>query len=146
MLPSIFGENLFDDMFNEAFDHFPMRSRRNHEVSIKNAMRTDVRETEKSYELDIDLAGFKKEEIKATIQDGYLTVNATKDSSKEEEKKDGQYIRKERFVSQCSRSFYVGQGVKQEDVNAKFEDGVLKIVIPKSDEKALPKANTINIE
>ncbi len=96
-----------------------------------SVMKTDVKETEDSYELDVDMPGFKKEDVKAELKDGYLTINAsTKNESNEKDKK-GKYVRRERYYGSCSRSFYVGKEVKQEDIKAKFEDGVLKISVPK---------------
>ena len=98
-------------------------------------MKTDVRETDTSYEVDIDLPGFKKEEISAQLENGYLTVSASKGLDKDEKDKEGKYIRQERYAGAMSRSFYVGDEVKQEDVKAKYEDGILKLTIPKKDAK-----------
>ena len=96
-------------------------------------MKTDVRETDNSYELDIDLPGFKKEDVSLKLDNGYLTISASKGLEKDEkEKKDGKYIRRERYEGQCSRSFYVGESVQAKDVNAKFEDGILKVSVPKA--------------
>ena len=148
MLPSIFGENLFDDMFHDTFEMVPMLERRNplYGKHAKNIMKTDVRETENSYEVDIDLTGFKKEDIQAQLQDGYLIISAEKGLDKEEKDKKGHYIRKERYTGQCSRSFYVGDQIEEKDVGAKFEDGILKISIPKKDMKKLPEHNNITIK
>ena len=105
-------------------------------------MKTDVRETDNSYELDIDLPGFKKEDVSLKLDNGYLTISASKGLEKDEkEKKDGKYIRRERYEGQCSRSFYVGDGVQAKDVNAKFEDGILKVSVP----KAAPQIETDNV-
>ena len=147
MLPSIFGENLFDEMFNDPFDFAPAFGRRDplYGKNGKNLMKTDIRETDGSYELDIDLPGFKKEEISATIEDGYLTVSASKGMDKDQKDKEGRYIRKERYIGQCSRSFYVGTGVETKDVSAKFEDGILKVSVPKTAYKELPQKNYIAI-
>ena len=101
----------------------------------KNMMKTDVRETDTSYEVDIDLPGFKKEEISAQLENGYLTVSASKGLDKDEKDKEGKYIRQERYAGAMSRSFYVGDEVKQEDVKAKYEDGILKLTIPKKEAK-----------
>ena len=149
MLPSIFGENLFDEMFDDAFGMVPMFSSHNplYGKHAKNLMKTDVREKDNSYELDIDLPGFKKDEIQAQISDGYLTISASKGLDKDQQDDKGRYIRRERYSGQCSRSFYVGEGVTEKDVTAKFEDGILKLSIPKKDTaKALPKPNQISIE
>ena len=109
-------------------------------------MKTDVRETESTYELDIDMPGFKKDEIKAQVENGYLTISAAKSLDKSEKDKKGRYIRKERYAGQCSRSFYVGDDVKEKDIAAKFEDGILKLSIPKNEIKKLPNDHSIRIE
>ena len=132
MMPSIFGESLFDDFF-DGFTK-PMK----HFGSMTNqttAMKTDVKEHDKAYELDIDLPGVKKEDVKAELKDGYLVVSATHGSSKDEKNQEGKYIRRERYYGTASRSFYVGEQVKQEDIKAKFENGILKLVIPKVEKK-----------
>ena len=148
MLPSIFGENLFDDFFMDPFNDPLFNSSRNalYGKHSKNMMKTDVRETEGSYELDIDLPGFKKDEINAEIRDGYLTVSAAKGLDKDESDKDGRYIRRERYAGQCSRSFYVGEGVTEQDISAKFEDGILRLSIPKKEQPQLPQTRRIAIE
>ena len=146
MLPSIFGENLFDDMFDDAFDRFPALGRSNPFAKHgQNMMKTDVRETDESYELDIDLPGFKKEELQAKIENGYLTVSANKSTDRNKKDKKGHYIRQERYVGQFSRSFYIGDDVQKEDIKAKFEDGILKLSIPKKENKQLPGQNLIDI-
>ena len=132
MLPSIFGENLLDDWFD-----FPMEKDffggRNplYGKHAKNLMKTDVRETENSYELDIDLPGFKKDEIQASVENGYLTISAAKGLDKDEKDKKGNYIRRERYAGECSRSFYVGDGLTESDIQARYEDGILKLSVPK---------------
>ena len=110
----------------------------------KNLMKTDVRETEDTYEVDIDLPGFKKDEITVDLKEGYLTIQAAKGLDKDEQDKKGKYIRQERYAGACSRSFYVGD-IKPEDVSAKYEDGILKISLPKAGKKELPKQSTIAI-
>lgn len=146
MLPSIFGENLFDDFFGDDFGMFPMWNGRNplYGKHAKNLMKTDVRETENSYELDVDLPGFKKDEIQVDLKDGYLTIQAAKGLDKDEEDKKGKYIRQERYVGTCSRSFYVGD-VEPQDISAKYEDGILKLSMPKHVKKELPRSTTIAI-
>ena len=146
MLPSIFGENLFDDFFDDDFGMFPMWNNRSplYGKHAKNLMKTDVRETEDTYEVDIDLPGFKKDEINVDLKDGYLTISAAKGLDKDETDKKGKYIRQERYAGACSRSFYVGD-VKPEDVSAKYEDGILKLSMPKQAKKELPKQSTIAI-
>ena len=109
-------------------------------------MKTDVKETDSSYEVDIDLPGFKKDEINAKLENGYLTISAAKGLDKDEKDKKGKYIRKERYAGAMSRSFYVGDAVTQEDIKAKYEDGILKLAIPKKDAKAVENKSYIAIE
>ena len=146
MLPSIFGENLFDDMFNDAFGMMPGFDHALYGKHAKNMMKTDVRETEDSYLVDIDLPGFKKDEVKVELKDGYLTVSAAKGLDKDEQDKRGRYIRQERYAGTMSRSFYVGEGVKPEDLHAKYEDGILQVTVPKEAPKAIPASTYIAIE
>ena len=147
MMPSIFGENLFDIWMDFPFeDEFFGKKNPLYGKHEKNLMKTDVRETKDGYEVDVDLPGFKKDNISAQLQDGYLTISASKGLDKDEQEKDGTYIRKERYSGSMSRSFYVGEGVTQDDVHAKFEDGILRLSLPKKDVKSLPKDNYIAIE
>ncbi|MBP5492726.1 MAG: Hsp20/alpha crystallin family protein [Clostridiales bacterium] len=145
LMSGIFGENLFDDWMG-----FPMRElanvdRRLYGKNASHVMKTDVKETDGTYELEVDLPGFKKDEINVKLEDGYMTISATKGLDTEKKDKHGKIIRQERYAGAMQRSFYVGDGVKTEDVKAKFEDGVLKLDIPKK-ELNLPGNNTINIE
>ena len=142
----MFGENLFDEFFDDNFGMLPMWNGRNplYGKHAKNLMKTDVRETEDTYEVDIDLPGFKKDEISVDLEDGYLTIRAAKGLDKDEKDKKGKYIRQERYAGACSRSFYVGD-VEAEDVTAKYEDGILKLSMPKQAKKELPKSSTIAI-
>ena len=146
MLPSIFGENLFDDFFSDDFMNFPAWSGRSplYGKHAKNLMKTDVRETDSSYELDVDLPGFKKDEISVDLKDGYLTISAAKGLDKDEQDKKGKYIRQERYAGAMSRGFYVGD-VEPDQVSAKYEDGNLKISLPKQAKKELPRTSTIAI-
>ena len=112
----------------------------------KNLMKTDVRETEGSYELDVDLPGFKKDEVSVELKDGYLTIQAAKGLDKDQQDKKGKYIRQERYAGACSRSFYVGEDVEPGEVSAKFEDGILTISVPKMEKKQLPKQTSISIQ
>ena len=146
MLPSIFGENLFDDFFTDPFSMIPSGRDVLYGKHGKNLMKTDVRETDNSYELDVDLPGFKKDEINVEIADGYLTIQASKGLDKDQQDKDGKYIRQERYAGACSRSFYVGDAVEPEDVSARFEDGILTISVPKNVKKQLPKNSAISIQ
>ena len=128
LMPSIFGENLFDDFFD--FDR-PARRPAKYALPASGIMKTDIRETDGSFELDIELPGYQKEDVKAELKDGYMTITAATDSSKEEKAEDGHFIRRERYVGSCSRSFYVGDAIRKEDIKAKFDNGILKVSVPK---------------
>lgn len=142
LVPSIFGENLFDDFFDFPWDRDYYTARTN----TNRLMRTDVKETDQTYELDIDLPGFKTDDIKVQLKDGYLTVAATKNVNNDEKREDGSYIRRERYAGSCSRSFYVGDAVKQEDVHAKYSDGILRLSVSKTDRRQVEQNNYIAIE
>lgn len=129
---SIFGESLFDDFFEDFARPMRTASRYNTTTGI---MRTDVKESDTSYELDIDLPGYKKENVKAELENGYLTINAETSQNNDQKDEDGKYIRRERYYGTCSRRFYVGEEVNQEDIKAKFEDGILKVSVPKKEIK-----------
>lgn len=146
MLPSIFGENLFDDFFSDPFEMMVPTRNVLYGKHGKNLMKTDVRETENSYELDIDLPGFKKDEVNVELKDGYLTISAAKGLDKDQEDKKGKYIRQERYAGACSRSFYVGESVMPEDIHASFENGILQVSVPKAAQKVLPKKTSIEIQ
>lgn len=148
MLPSIFGENLFDDMFDDAFSLMPSFGTRDplYGKHAKNLMKTDVRETDTGYEIDVDLPGFKKDEVQIQVNNGYLTISAAKGLDKDEQDHKGRYIRRERYAGQCSRSFYVGSGIQPQDVRAKYEDGILRLSLPKGQAAQLPQNNTVSIE
>ncbi|MGI6068849.1 MAG: Hsp20/alpha crystallin family protein [Blautia sp.] len=147
MMPSIFGEDLFDDMMD-----FPLErevfGRRNplYGKHAKNLMKTDVKETEEGYEMAVDLPGFQKDEIKLELKDGYLTIGVAKGLDKDEKDKDGKFIRKERYAGSMSRSFYVGEAVTQDQVHAKFEDGILRLTLPKEEQKKVEENHYIAIE
>ena len=152
MLPSIFGENLFDEFFNDFRDFDREFERMNRETNralygrkARNLMKTDVRETDDGYELDVDLPGFKKDEVDVKLSDGYLTISAAKGLDKDEKDKKGNYIRRERYAGAMQRSFYVGD-IRGEDIRAKYEDGILKLSVPKADVKKLESHNSIAIE
>ena len=149
MLPSIFGENLFDDSLSDFFDFGRMMPQVSSELygkHARNLMKTDVRELDGSYELDVDLPGFKKDEVTVDLQDGYLTISAAKGLDKDESDKKGKFLRQERYAGSMSRSFYVGEHVEPEDIRAKFENGILQISLPRAAKKQLPKSNVIAIE
>ena len=133
---------MFDDFFDFPWgrDYYTARTNTN------RLMRTDVKETDQTYELDIDLPGFKTDDIKVQLKDGYLTVAATKNVNNDEKREDGSYIRRERYAGSCSRSFYVGDAVKQEDVHAKYSDGILRLSVPKTDRRQVEQNNYIAIE
>ena len=145
MLPSIYGENMLDDFFGTGFfgGHDPLFGKNG-----RNLMKTDIRETDdaKSYRFAVDLPGFEKDEIHVDVKDGYLTVSADKALDKDKKDNEGRYIRQERWSGSCSRSFYVGDTVKPEDVHAKFENGILQIALPKQEQKQLPSTTAIAIE
>lgn len=147
MFPSVFGENLFDDWMDFPFEKdFFGEKNPLYGKHAKNMMKTDVRETDGSYEVDIDLPGFKKDEISAELKDGYLTISAAKGLDKDEKDQDGHFIRRERYAGSMSRSFFVGSDITQEDVHAKYEDGILKLSVPKKEAKAVTGNNYIAIE
>ena len=151
LMPSIFGENLFDDFFGD-FPFYYDKDMKNVEKKLygrhaKNMMKTDVRETDDSYEVDIDLPGFKKDEVNVKLEDGYITISAAKGLDKDEkDKKNGKYIRRERYAGSMSRSFYVGDGISQKDIHAKYESGILRLTLPKKAPEAIEKENFIAIE
>ena len=140
LMPSIFGGNYFDDFF-DLFPYVDDKDFRNTEKKLygKNAghiMKTDVKEKEDCFELEMDLPGFEKDEIQISLDDGYMTINAVKGLDKDEkEKESGKYIRRERYVGSCSRSFYVGEDLTEEDIKAEFKHGILKLTVPKKDPK-----------
>mgnify|MGYP000711340088 CR=1 FL=1 len=143
MLPSIFGEDLFDEMMDFPFeDDFFGKRNPLYGKKAKNMMKTDVKEHETGYEVDIDLPGFKKDEIKVSLEDGYLTIEAAKGLDEDEqERKSGKYIRKERYAGSCQRSFYVGDNLTQEDIKGEFKHGILTLNVPKKEAKPAVETN-----
>ena len=146
LMPSIFGENLFDEFDNWMDASFHDVDKALSGKHAKNMMKTDVKETEKGYEVDIDLPGFKKDEIQLELNDGYLTISAEKGLDKDEEDEKKHYLRRERYAGSMSRSFYIGEGITEEDIHAKYEYGILKLSIPKEQPKAVPEKHFISIE
>ena len=128
MLPSVFNDDLFDSFFTHPFASMNGGA---FASSARGLMKTDVRELDKTYELDVELPGFRKEDITLELDGGYLSIRAEKKESKDEKDDKGQYLRRERFAGACSRSFYVGEGLEPKDVVAKFEDGMLRLTLPK---------------
>ena len=152
LMPSIFGEDLFDD-FMRDFPFYDDKQARRAEKKLyghrgRNLMKTDIRETDGSYELEMDLPGFTKDEVKVSLENGYLTVQAAKCLDQDEqEKKTGRYIRRERYAGACERSFYVGEDVTQEEIKGEFKHGILRLSIPKKEAKpAVPEKKYIVIE
>ena len=147
MLPSIFGENLFDDWFGfPAFPEFHDIDRKLYGKHAHHEMKTDVHEHDDHYEIDIDLPGFQKDELTLNLENGYLTVGAAKGLDKEHKDKKGKVIRQERYAGAMQRTFYVGEALTEEDIHAKYENGVLSLTIPKKDQKKLPERKNIAIE
>ena len=149
MMHDIFGEDLFDDFMDDfAFPAFPDTEKALYGKHAKNLMKTDVKETDTEYELIVDLPGFKKDEVKVSLENGYLTIQAAKGLDKDEqEKKTGKYIRRERYAGTCARSFYVGDGITQDEIKGNFKHGILRLTIPKKEAKAAVEQNNyITIE
>ena len=158
MTPSLFHDNfdLFDRFFQDPWLGFNDREYKYFEKKLyghraKNVMNTDIKESDSGYEMIIDLPGFKKEEVNVSLENGYLTISASKGFEKdgaenEEEQKEGRYIRKERYCGSCERSFYVGDGLTVEDIKANFKHGILSLSIPKKDRKQIANNKYIAIE
>ena len=143
LMPSIFGENLFNDDWMDF--GFPEVDKALYGKHASHEMKTDVKETDSGYEVDIDLPGFKKDEINVQLDNGYLSISAAKGLDKEEKNKEGKYIRKERYAGAMSRSFYVGDALTQEDIKAKYESGILRLSIPKKEAKQVEATKRIAI-
>ena len=140
LLPRLFDDDFFDDFFE--MDRRPMFGK--HE---RNWMKTDIKETDNGYELDMDLPGFKKDEVKIELENGYLTISAAKGHDVDDKDKEGNYIRKERVYGSCSRSFYVGDNLDKEDISAEFKNGILTVEVPKKEEKKeTPESRRIEIK
>ena len=138
LMPMRRNRNLLSELMSDPFDAFfdaataPVQAMQKMSPSL---MRTDIKETDAGFELTIDLPGFKKDDVQAELKDGYLTIAAQTQSESEDKDEKGTYVRKERFSGKCSRTFYVGDDIEEDDIRAKFEDGVLKIAVPKKQEQ-----------
>ena len=153
LMPSIFGENLFDDFFGDLPFYYDDRAMKDAEKKLyghkaNHVMKTDIKEMSNGYELIVDLPGFKKDEVTAELKDGYLTVSAAKGLDQDEQEKEtGRYIRRERYAGACQRSYYVGEDITEEDIKAEFKHGILKLFVPKKEaKKAVEENKYISIE
>ena len=147
LMPSIFNDNVFDDFFYFPFyDDRAEKKLYGHHAA--NLMKTDIQEHEDGYTLEMDLPGFKKEEIQIELNNGYMTISAAKGLDEDEkDKKSGKYIRRERYTGSCQRSFYVGEDVTEEDIKAEFKHGILKLFVPKKEAKpAVEQKKYVSIE
>ena len=143
LMPSVFGSDIFDDFMDFSF---PDVNRELYGKHAKNVMKTDVRELDNGYEIIVDLPGFKKDEIEVQFDNGYLNISAAKGLDKDESDKKGKYIRKERYAGAMSRSFYVGDHITEDDIHAKFENGILQLDVPKKESKAVETKKRVAIE
>ena len=149
MMHDTFRQDFFDHFMDDfAFPAFPDTEKALYGKHAKNLMKTDVKETDTEYELIVDLPGFKKDDVKVSLENGYLTIQAAKGLDKEEqEKKTGKYIRRERYAGTCARSFYVGDGITQDEIKGNFKHGILRLTIPKKESRpAVEQTNYITIE
>ncbi len=149
-VPSIFGENLMDDFMGSFLDGFdqPAYTAKKSPVYGQNTvrvMKTDITESQDGFALDMDLPGYKKDEIRLELENGALTITAEKAVDSEEKNEKGKVIRRERYTGKMARSFYVGEDINETDIKARFEDGVLKLFIPKK-APVIPEKKTISIE
>ena len=147
LVPSLFNDNFVNDFFNGAFNSAFDRTPSLFHASGSSLMSADIKEFKDHYEMELELPGYKKENVNASLKDGYLTIEAQRSAENEEKNEDGRYIRRERYAGTLTRSFYVGEDVKQEDIKAKFENGVLAISVPKVEYKPeIEEARSIMIE
>ena len=144
LMPSVYGRDFFDDLM-DGFG-FPDVNKKLYGRHAKNMMKTDIRETDEGYEVIMDLPGFKKDEIGVQLENGYLTVSAAKGLDKDEADKKGKYICRERYAGEMSRSFYVGEDILDTDIHARFENGILKLDVPKKEAKAVETKKHVAIE
>ena len=147
LMPSIFNDNLFDNFFDFPFyDDKAEKKLYGHHAA--NLMKTDIKEKKDGYDLEMDLPGFKKDEVKVELNNGYLTVSAAKGLDEDDQDKEtGKYIRRERYTGACQRSFYVGEDITEEDIKGEFKHGILKLFVPKKEAKpAVEQKKYITIE
>ena len=145
LVPSIFANSVFDDFFDFPYVNDKKAERKLYGHNAANLMKTDIQEYDDGYQLEIDLPGFKKDEIHIELKNGYLTISAAKGLDKDEKAPEGKYIRQERYTGACSRSFYVGTDLQPKDVNAKFTDGILELTFPKEAPKKEPDVTRVEI-
>lgn len=153
LMPSAFSDNLFDEFMKDFPFYYDDRDMKKMKRKLyghhgRNLMKTDIKEMDQGYELEIDLPGFTKDEIRAELENGYLTVSAAKGLDQDQQDKEtGRYIRRERYAGACQRSFYVGEDVTQEDITGQFQHGILKLFVPKKEAKpAVPEKRYIAIQ
>ena len=152
MVPYMFNDGFLDDLFDDKWERDFERALRRAEPKgmfgkhAANVMKTDVRESKDGYDVFVDLPGFKKEDVKLDLENGYLTITANRSEDLDEKDKEGHYIRQERCTGSCARSFYVGEELKPEDVTAKFENGILSLKLPKAEPAKLPEKKPTMIE
>ncbi len=147
MLPSIFGESLFDDWMGFPFDGFSRNvDRKLYGKHAAQVMKTDLKEHDEGYELSVDLPGFKKDQIELRLENGYLTISAAKGLEEDSKDKQGRLVHQERYTGAMQRSFYIGDQIKEEDIKARFEDGVLMVDFPKEPVVQIPEKKSIMIE
>lgn len=150
LVPSIFNDNLFDDWFDDGFWPVSREARKFDEKMggvNANFMRTDVKEGEKEYEVAVELPGFDKDHVSVELKDGYLTIAAKKDENNDQKDENGRFIRRERYLGNVCRSFYVGKDLTEDDVHASFKDGVLRLTVPKKDQQQIEdKKHVIQID
>ena len=149
LFPTLMNDSIFSDLFDDPFFnglHGLHHVATDSGTTVTNLMNTDVRETNGGYDVDIDLPGFTKDDIKVELNNGYLTVSAQRDQNKDEQDKNGKWLRRERYAGTCSRSFYVGDDVKESDIHAKYQDGTIRLQLPKTNPQQVEKKHTISIE
>lgn len=148
LVPSIFNRNLSNSLFNDSFDNMFRDMLRSPLEGLNNVscMSTDIQDLGDSYQMEMELPGYEKKDVKADLKDGYLTISAEHSAKKEEKDENGKYVRRERYMGSCQRSFYVGKNVTQDDIHASFENGVLKMVIPKKETPAVEERKYISIK